>query len=131
MVARGVIKHARWPQPSLVAVSSESDSVHATGYKSQHVHKPSSVDDLGHQNKSLKARLQASLSRTDIMVRNLKKWEAKKLHFHGAVCPPVDVEVVPHNEGLNRPQVEPLEGVIHHEAVLARVLVDLVEVLLQ
>lgn len=46
-------------------------------------------------------------------------------------CPPVDVEVVPHNEGLNRPQVQPLEGVVHHEAVLARVLVDLVEVLLQ
>lgn len=45
--------------------------------------------------------------------------------------PPVDVEVVPHNEGLNRTQVQPFEGVVHHEAVLARVLIDLVEVLLQ
>lgn len=44
---------------------------------------------------------------------------------------PVDVQVVPHDERFHSAQIETLERVVHHEAVLASVLVDLVEVLLQ
>ena len=43
----------------------------------------------------------------------------------------VHLEVFPHNQSLDGPELEALEGVVHHEAILARVLADLVKVLLE
>mmetsp|Transcript_17544 Transcript_17544/g.51345 ORF Transcript_17544/g.51345 Transcript_17544/m.51345 type:complete len:210 (+) Transcript_17544:437-1066(+) len=43
---------------------------------------------------------------------------------------PVRIEVLPDDQGLHRAEFESIQGVFDHEAVLPRVLIDLVEVLL-